>query len=193
MGELLHAGALVPATVGACCTLGARRSGRAASMLSALLMLAAMLDVASGARVLPVIGWAGLLIVAALAMSVAARSHRAASGSPERVGVRAVHDTSTAGMHGRLGLVVMAALLLAMQVPSAALGSHAVSLGHHGGGSAAVTSIALAASVGFALFSALIVWRAARTATPAPGRWIAVAETVCMGTSMLMMTGALWG
>ena len=200
MGELLHAGALVPAAVGACCTLGARRSGRAAAGVSALVMLLAMLDTVFRMPGLPALVWAALLIGTALAAAVSAR---AASRAQAAVGGRAASHAVAAvahpvmALHGGLGMIVMAGLLLVMGLPVSGVAvsdAVTVSAGHHGGGaSGALVALVGVGSLAYAGYSVVVATRLAR-ADPgrrAVRRWLPVVEVAGMGASTLLMLLAL--
>lgn len=77
MSEVLHATALVPATVGLCCTIGDRR--RAVEVSAGVLMVLAMADLSVGPGLVPAWLWAVSMLGAALPL-VAVRSHHAAAG-----------------------------------------------------------------------------------------------------------------
>ncbi|MFD3448488.1 hypothetical protein ACFDTO_28220 [Microbacteriaceae bacterium 4G12] len=100
MAEILHLGALLPAAVSACCTVGAARSRGALGVISAIVMLAAMIDLTGGGLLSPLV-WSALLVASAVGGALATR-----------VAPIAVRD----GMrtHGALGLVVMAGLVVLM-------------------------------------------------------------------------------
>ncbi|NYD69221.1 hypothetical protein [Herbiconiux flava] len=213
MGELLHAGALVPAAVGACCTLGARRSGRAAAGVSAVVMLLAMLDTVFRMPGLPALVWAALLIGTALAAAVSARAgSRARAAGVGRAGSRAraagVHPVMA--LHGGLGMIVMAGLLLVMGgagelggagAPASAVSVSAVaasvSAGHHGGGaSGALVALVGVGSLAYAGYSAVVALRLARGPAAAAHcaamrRWLPVVEVAGMGASTVLMLLAL--
>jgi hypothetical protein len=212
MGELLHAGALVPAAVGACCTLGARRSGRAAAGVSAIVMLLAMLDTVFRMPGLPALVWAALLIGTALAAAVSAR---AASRSRAAVVGRAASRARAAvvhpvmALHGGLGMIVMAGLLLVMGSPASGAAvsdavavTASVSAGHHGGGaSGALVALVGVGSLAYAGYSVVVALRLARGPAPSPAaalagraavrRWLPVVEVAGMGASTVLMLLAL--
>jgi hypothetical protein len=100
MAEILHLGALLPAAVSACCTVGAARSRGALGVISAIVMLAAMLDLTGGGLLSPLL-WSALLVASAVGGALAARVSPVAL----RDGMRT---------HGALGLVVMAGLVVLM-------------------------------------------------------------------------------
>ncbi|MDO9395666.1 MAG: hypothetical protein Q7T71_03880, partial [Herbiconiux sp.] len=91
MGEVLHLSALLPATVGVCCTLGAGRGGvshhrgraaRLVAAVSALLMLLAMLDVSTRMLGLTPPAWSAVLLLAALAAAPVALRARPRAATP---------------------------------------------------------------------------------------------------------------
>ena len=100
MAEILHLGALLPAAVSACCTVGAARSRGALGVISAIVMLAAMLDLTGGGLLSPLL-WSALLVASAVGGALAVRLAPVAL----RDGMRT---------HGALGLVVMAGLVVLM-------------------------------------------------------------------------------
>src|SRR3712207_5131077 len=100
MAEILHLTALLPATVSACCTVGAARTRGAAGVISAIVMLAAMVDLTGGGLLQP-LAWSALLVASAMGGAVAARPPRAPGGD-------------AMGAHAAVGLVVMAGLVVLM-------------------------------------------------------------------------------
>lgn len=72
MSEVLHATALVPATLGVCCTIGDQR--RAVEVGAGVLMVVAMADLSLGPGLVAPWLWAVAMIAAAAALA-AARSH----------------------------------------------------------------------------------------------------------------------
>ncbi|MGA1836213.1 hypothetical protein VD659_04700 [Herbiconiux sp. 11R-BC] len=101
MAELLHAGALLPAAVGACCTLGSVRSRRLAAALSAIVMLLAMVDATTGLLRVPPFVWTAVLVAAALAAALAGRLASGAPGAPHPGGARALaHPSARTGWPG---------------------------------------------------------------------------------------------
>ena len=192
MGEMLHAGALLPAMVGACCTVGARRSGRVAAVVSAGLMLLAMLDANLRLVGLSPIVWALLLVLAAVGGAAAhrmgGRGRRGASRPSRRLAVS--HEAAMA-VHGRVGLIVMAGLLLVMAPagsgPEGAGGLGAGGSMHHGsagagGASGLLDAVAIGALVCVGYSVVLGVRSVRRRAALLP-----VLEVSSMGCSALMM------
>lgn len=99
MSEVLHATALVPATLGVCCTIGDRR--RAVEVGAGLLMLVAMVDLSLGPGVVPAGLWAVAMLGSAVPLAVF-RSHHAAAGMV-LMGLLAalqVHHQHVTGMAG---------------------------------------------------------------------------------------------
>ncbi|WP_291054550.1 hypothetical protein [Herbiconiux sp.] len=194
MGEVLHLGALLPAAVGTCCVLGSRRSGRVIAGVSALVMLAAMLDATVRMPGLPTFVWAAVLVSLAL---LGAFGARLATGSGSGPGsgrgpaeeARMAGHTAGMAVHGGVGLVVMAALLLAMSVGSSG-DAGVVASGHHGG-SGWLAPLAGTVAVGYLLFSLVF----ARTLLSASDRGLRTAlpalEVASMGVSAALMAAAL--
>lgn len=183
MGEALHLGALVPAAVGACCTLGAPRSGRerAVGGLVAVVMLLAMLDAGTRMLGVPVLAWAALLVLTAVGSAFAGRVE---ARSPGHRGIM--------GLQGSLGSVVMAGLLVAMAAGSPR-SDVLVTVGHHGGGaSGTLTPVVAVVAVGalvYAAWSAVLARRFLRD-TSAPrraARMLPVIEVAGMGGSTALM------
>jgi len=115
MSEILHAWAVAPAAVGACCLAADRARVRPPEVAASVLMLLAMLDAAVLGVVAPV-WWTVLLLAAALGLGAWRR--------PRQRRVPRVPAVMT--LHTTLGMIVMAGLQLAM-------GGHATSSGHaHG-------------------------------------------------------------
>ncbi|MGD8193219.1 hypothetical protein ACEXQB_001845 [Herbiconiux sp. P18] len=191
MGEVLHAGALLPAAVGACCTVGARRSGRVAAVVSAGLMLLAMLDANLRLIGLSSIVWAALLLLVALGGAAAHRmggrgrrwAAPAARASPTP------HEAAMA-VHGRIGLIVMAGLLLAM-VPmgsgtagaGAGFGGAGVSMHHGSAGAGGLLDAVAVGTLVYVGYSAVLGVRWARRRA----RLLPVLEVSSMGCSALLM------
>ncbi|MDQ1076117.1 MULTISPECIES: hypothetical protein [Microbacterium] len=115
MSEILHAWAVAPAAVGACCLAADRARVRPPEVAASVLMLLAMLDAAVFGVIAPV-WWTVLLLTAALGLGAWRR--------PRQRRVPRVPAVMT--LHTTLGMIVMAGLQLAM-------GGHATSSGHaHG-------------------------------------------------------------
>jgi hypothetical protein len=168
MAEILHLSALLPAAVSACCTLGAARSRGAVGVISAIVMLAAMLDL-TGGGVLPPLAWSALLVALAMAGAVAARITRVADG-----------DAMAA--HAALGLVVMAGLVALMAAGVAAGHAPTLTGGHSPHAASAAGPLAGAVWAGTAAylaFSAVLVRR--RVPSPARAAGAAPCGTVSDG------------
>lgn len=182
MGEVLHFGALAPAAIGACCIAADRRRARGPELAASVLMLVAMLDVVVGGVVAPVV-WAAVLIVAAIAL--AALRGRVARGRASRGRDVVLVPSPVMTVHTTLGLVVMAALVLAM-IPDAS--SFAPS-GHHDSG-ASFTLVAAASALCFGLVT-VIAARGHRAGSARPsaldrGQLLAMGvSTAAMGVSLL--------
>ncbi|MDR6691644.1 hypothetical protein J2X55_002567 [Microbacterium sp. 1154] len=132
MSEILHAAAVAPAALGACCLAADRARVRPPEVAASVLMLVAMLDAAVFGVVAPV-GWTALLLIAALALAVWRRPRQ--RRTPRQPALMTAHTT--------LGMVVMAALQLGM-------GSHTA--GHaHGPALAPVLVVCVVGYVGLSL------------------------------------------
>ncbi len=171
MTEILHAWALAPAAIGTCCLAADRRRVRVPELAASVVMMIAMLDAAFW-RVVPVVIWAGTLLVAAMALA-AVRSSRRASV--------VAHSPSAGGMtlHSTLGLVVMAALLMGMgHGGSTSVHSHGLSAGALGG-------LLLAGAIAYAGASVVAAWRTSG--------WQDRGQYAAMGASALLMGVAVLG
>lgn len=184
MTELLHLGALVPAAVGACCTVGGRRGP--VDLVAAILMLAAMLDLGTGTAIVHPFLWAIVLTVLAVGSALRLRLGTATVAHRDDESGRALAN-HRAGMmiHTAAGLLIMAALVCAMAGhgpggPYAGTGMH---LGNHHGGSVDASAALIALAV--ACFIALSV-RVAVTAMRRRERLAAV-EVVSMTASVVAM------
>jgi len=176
MTELLHAAAIVPATVGACCTIGARRSRRALAAASAALMALAMVDMAFGFALIPALAWSAILLALALGSAIALRF----------TGARRDSHAPSMALHGAIGLMVMAALIVPM---SAGGGITAAQSGGHSHGGDLLMPLVLAAVTGYSAYTA---WVVARVLRQNPGTSaLPVTEALCMGLSAVVMAVAL--
>jgi hypothetical protein len=199
VGEILHLGALAPAAIGACCIAADRRRARAPELAASVLMLVAMLDVVVWGVIAPVV-WAAALVVAAIGLA-ALRGRAARRRSTARVPVPAARvpvpaarvpvpaarvPSSVMTVHATLGLVVMAALVLAM-IPDSSTASPAAT--HHSAG-APFELVAAASALLFGIVS-VVATRArhgdgARTSVLERGQLIAMGvSTAAMGIALL--------
>ena len=110
----------------------------------ALLMLGAMIDVSRPAPLFAPVLWAALLLTGGLALGATTRRRKIAA--PGDSGAL-VHGP----IHGALGCVVMAALVLVMVAPASAVGVSAVS--HHGASASVLTVVIGAGVLGYAVYS----------------------------------------
>ncbi|MFE1663183.1 hypothetical protein [Microbacterium sp. P02] len=200
MTEILHAWALAPAAIGACCVAADRRRARALELAAAALMMLAMLDAVSAAPVLPVVVWAAALITCAMVLAAARGARRAVpvegasaagsgtrgllpgrvarSGPGSRLGSSRAADGRAMTLHTTLGLVLMAALLLGM-------GTHAGTgaQGHgHGLSADGFSAMLVVTAVGYAALSGAWAGRA--------HGWRERTQFAAMGASALLMAGA---
>ncbi|GLI27709.1 hypothetical protein ARHIZOSPH14_19510 [Agromyces rhizosphaerae] len=190
MTELLHAGMVIPASIGVCCSVGTgawstpaagssgrRRAvlvavpGRVLAVLASLLMLGAMVDMAFFAGAVP--GWAGRSVVWAASMVVVAIAVVAVA--------RASVGVTQVDLHRALGLVVTAALVVALHAGAA--GSGAAASGAHAGHEAtSFAPVIVAGAVAFAAYSALHAVRAHRL-----GARVRALDAVAMSAMTLAM------
>jgi hypothetical protein len=192
MVEALHLGALLPAAVGACCTVGGRRG--IVDLVAAIVMLAAMIDAATGAALLHPLVWGAVLVAvgivsAARLRGVGASSATAGTETPAAVAtVTAERQHRLMLVHTSLGLLVMATMLVAM----ASHGAHAAlgissSVTHHGAAGAGTFGVIVAAAV--ASYTAFTAWL---TASAVRSRRILPAvELTSMALSLTAMAFAL--
>jgi len=176
--ELLHAWAIAPAAIGACCAAADRGRARWSDAASSALMLVAMLDAALTRLVAPVY-WAALLLLAAMALAAWQRPRRR-PGTPARP---AAPGRMTA--HTGLGLVAMAALQLGMAHSPAAAGATIAESAHlHGGAGAGtpLTFLLLGGALAYVALSTALAVRAHRA--------LDRAQLLCMGGSVLLMAVA---
>lgn len=103
----LHLLALGPAALSLCCLAADRRARRAGDVVASVVMIVAMAD-AAVTGLIPVVCWAVVLLAAAMALAARARARRADAGGALPV-------------HAATGMIVMAALMLAMAGDGGAL------------------------------------------------------------------------
>ncbi|MFJ7288485.1 hypothetical protein ACIQUC_09220 [Curtobacterium sp. NPDC098951] len=196
MTDVLGLAAIVPASAGACCTVGAWRPGRAVDVLAALVMVAAMLDGVFAPRVLPGVVW--FVVLAALAVAVAA-AHRFQTG-PDAAGPRrdgsapAGRDASAHGRFGRLhaalGLLAMGALGVGGMGGPAASGVGMSGMHEHAGVVGVTWHLVLAGlAVGHLVLTARVVRDGVRHRSPVLG----LVETLAMGVAVAVMAAAMLG
>lgn len=183
MTDVLHLGALFPAAVGACCTVGGRRG--AVELGSALIMLAAMLDLASGAGIVHPLVWALVLVALAIVSAVRLRAGRRASGSAGAPAEGRLRHRTAMVVHTSGGLLIMAALVCAMAGHAASRmyadsGMHPSA--HHGSGISLGSLLIAVAIAGYVALSA----RLAVAAAARGGRLVAV-ELGSMALSVVAM------
>ncbi|HWH25053.1 MAG TPA: hypothetical protein VNT53_00200 [Pseudolysinimonas sp.] len=130
MLDALHAWAVVPAAVGACCMAADRGRTRGPEIVSSVFMVLGMMDMLRAIPALVPVAWTAILVVVGICLAVLSR-------------LRTPRTSMT--MHAALGSIVMGALLL-MARPEMALEGDAA---HHDGGSA---SLAFAFHLGAAVF-----------------------------------------
>jgi len=139
MSEILHAWAVAPAAIGACCLAADRARVRPPEVAASVLMLLAMLDAAVFGVVAPVY-WTAVLLAAAVALAAWRRPRQR----------RAPRVPASMTLHTTLGMVVMAGLQVAM-------GGHAPAHGH--GHGVALAPVVIAAAAGYVLLSLALLRR----------------------------------
>lgn len=184
MSEVLHLGALVPAAVGACCTVGGRRGPL--DLVAAIVMLAAMLDLATGVGILHPLLWAVVLIVLAVASAVRLRS---IAGLPapvdDAVALAAIRHRAAMTVHTSSGLVIMAGLVCSMAGHAAGniyAGSGMHSAGHRIGTDALPAVLLAGGIAGFGILSTRLAVEAARRRER-----VVVVEVASMTASVVTM------
>jgi len=169
--ELLHAWAIAPAAIGACCLAADRGRARWPDAVASALMLAAMLDAVLTRFVAPVY-WAALLIGTAMAMAAATSPRRRSASSPRPRSGMSVHTT--------LGLVAMAALQVGLTHGAAdPLAGPAAAHAHGGSGGPLLTTALLVGAIAYAVLSAGLLTRSHRA--------LDRVQLACMGVSVLLM------
>jgi len=183
--DLLGLAAIVPASAGACCTVGAWRPGRAVDVVAAVAMVAAMVDGAFGPRVLPGVLW--FLVLAFLAVVVAG-VHRLQSTSAWRRG--SAQPPGAASAHGRygrlhaaLGLLVMGATGVGMAHDAGATGMH-----QHLGVVAVTWQVVLG---GLTLGYLVLTVHMLRDGVRRRSRALPLVETLAMGVAVAVMSAAM--
>lgn len=198
MTDLLGLAAIVPASAGACCTVGAWRPGRAVDVVAAVVMVAAMVDGAFAPRVLPGVLW---FVVLALLAVVVAMVHRVqsasgasgASGSDGRPGSAPVVRVASAHgrfgrLHAALGLLVMGALGVGMAHDPGMTGMTGAGMHGHGGAVAVTWQVVLGGlTTGYLLLTAHMV----RDGLRRRARALPVVETLAMGIAVAVMSAAM--
>ena len=137
MVEIVHIGAVLPATVGICCTIGGER--RVRTVIPALVTLLAMLDLAVGPGLILPLLWAAIMVGLAVWTAVGVRTRR-----------------THMPLHRSLGLLVMAGLTIAMAAPAGGAAS-VVASGHAHGATGVLIPLV---SAGVAGYLAYTVWLA---------------------------------
>ncbi|WP_396289767.1 hypothetical protein [Curtobacterium sp. KT1] len=192
MTDLLGLAAIVPASAGACCTVGAWRPGRAVDVVAAVVMVAAMVDGAFAPRVLPGVLW---FVVLALLAVVVAMVHRvqSASGADGRPGSAPVVRVASAHgrfgrLHAALGLLVMGALGVGMAHDPGMTGMTGAGMHGHGGAVAVTWQVVLGGlTTGYLLLTAHMV----RDGLRRRARALPVVETLAMGIAVAVMAAAM--
>ncbi|ROS77825.1 hypothetical protein EDF24_0587 [Curtobacterium sp. PhB130] len=212
MTDVLGLAAILPASAGACCTVGAWRPGRAVDVVAALVMVAAMVDGVFGPRVLPGVVW--FLVLALLAVALAATSRFQRVGPGALVAAGAAGGAGGAGaagaagaaagrpgsgpagrptgahgrLHGALGLLVMGALGIGMTHGSGASDTAGMAGMHHTGTVDVVWQLVVGGlTLGYLLLTAHLVRDGLRRRT----RVLPVLEALTMGIAVAVMAAAM--
>ncbi|ROP63564.1 hypothetical protein [Curtobacterium sp. ZW137] len=203
MTDVLGLAAILPASAGACCTVGAWRPGRAVDVVAALVMVAAMVDGVFGPRVLPGVVW--FLVLALLAVALAATSRFQRVGPVALVAAGAAAGRPGSGpagrptgahgrLHGALGLLVMGALGIGMTHGSGAsdtagMAGVAGMAGMHHTGTVGVVWLLVVGglTLGYLLLTAHLVRDGLRRRT----RVLSVLEALTMGIAVAVMAAAM--
>ncbi len=183
MTDVLGLVAVLPASAGACCTVGAWRPGRAVDVVAAVAMVAAMIDGLVAPRVLPGAAW--FLVLVSLAVALAAvdrvqrdRPRRAAPGWSAR-------------LHGALGLLVMGAMGVGMSDDGSMSGMHGSMSGMHGDGGVlggTWTVVLAGLTVGYLALTVAMARACLRDRRRGGTGVLALIETVTMGSAVALMT-----
>jgi len=183
--DLLGLAAIVPASAGACCTVGGWRPGRAVDVVAAVAMVAAMVDGAFGPRVLPGVLW--FLVLAFLAVVVAG-VHRLQSTSAWRRG--SAQPPGAASAHGRYGRLHAALGLLVMGATGVGMAHDAGAAGMHQHlGVVAVTWQAVLG--GLTLGYLVLTVHMLRDGVRRRSRALPLVETLAMGVAVVVMSAAM--
>lgn len=185
--DVLGLAAIVPASAGACCTVGAWRPGRAVDVVAAVVMVAAMVDGVFGPRMLPGVAWFIVLALLAMALAAVQRFQRGTDGraDPARSGRDGSAHARLGRLHAALGLLVMGA----------------TGVGATGGGMTAMPGMAAHASVvvgtwqvvlgglvaGYLVLTVVLV----RDGVRHRSRVLPVVETLAMGIAVGVMSAAM--
>lgn len=196
VSEIMHAWALAPAAIGTCCLAADRGRVRAPELAASVLMLLAMVDAAS-AHLVPPAYWAAALLLSAMLLaalrgprsSAARRVHDFPPNARVSLRTHAVHtqprralgaDSRAMTVHTTVGMVAMAALLLAMGHADASAGAHV-----HGTSAATLVIVMVGGATAYAAGSAVAFVRA--------HGWIDRSQYAAMGSATLVMGLALLG
>ncbi|RWZ59278.1 hypothetical protein ELQ92_13545 [Labedella populi] len=203
MTELLHVAALLPATLGVCCTAARRRA--TPELVAAIVMLVVMADLALGVVSVPPITWTAVLVATALSVVWSSRRRedrspvgRDAPGTGRGPAVAAVapitgrHTARGMSVMTAAGALVMAGLasLMSPAVPGSAdaavtTASSAAVGGHHAVdalGGVLPAAVLLAAAV----YTGVVVWGVVRGVRERRRR-LETAELASMATSVALM------
>jgi hypothetical protein len=179
MPELVHAWSAIPAAIGTCCLVADRARVRIPELATSVIMALAMVDTVTFRLVEPLY-WAAILIVGALAFAAL----RPARGSRHKSGLDSRQDRTGGGLHTPLGMILMAALLIAMSYSGDDAGTVGDATAHHHTAGHGQLSAVLVPAAALYLGSSLVIARSR-------SGWLARVEMTAMGTSAALMGAAL--
>lgn len=165
---ILHALALGPAVLAVACTPVRGRGGRAA-VVSGLLMLVAMADLALVPGLVPDLVWVAVLLAAAIAMAGTVRHEP--SGGGEDHGRHLLHVGC---------LLAMAALTAAMAGPDTASSGH-----HHGAGTDPLVVLGLGGAAAFVVASCVVAAGAGRRTADRVGALAGAGSVALMAAAVV--------
>ncbi|PSL37246.1 hypothetical protein CLV49_0853 [Labedella gwakjiensis] len=191
--DLLHVAALLPATLGVCCTAGRRRIG--AELWAAIVMLVVMVDLALGVVSVPPVVWTAVLVATALGV-VALGGRSGEDTHPERTGQGS--GSARRRSNGMVALVAVGSLVMAglAALMAASVGgavghtsTAGVGTGHHAATSLTglLPSVVLMAS---AVFTIVVMGVAVQAARERRSR-LEIAELGSMAASVALMALAV--
>jgi|GEM_PF-3055862 len=191
MAEVAHGFMVAGALAGAGTTLARGRRLRALDALAALAMLAAMLDTAL-AGLLPSVAWAGVLVLAGVAIGIRSRrdrSRRSASAAPRERGPVPVDGIRLDDLFHALALIATGWLVVAAshdRPTSAAAPSAAVepAVHAHAAPMLAGQAIAVLAVVALVALGAWVAVRAMRGGRDGIGHGVTAASMTVMLAAM---------
>lgn len=191
MTDVLGLAAIVPASAGACCTVGSWRPGRAVDVVAAVVMVAAMVDGAFAPRLLPGVLWFVVLALLAVTLACVHRFQRGAAvpdgrrGSAPAAAGASAHGRS-GRLHAALGLLVMGALGIGATHGAGMAGM--AGMPAHGGSVAVTWQLVVGGlTLGYLFLTAHVV----RDGVRGRVRVLPLVETLAMGAAVAVMAAAM--